>query len=78
MAEPQIASKTPYAVELEAGNYFWCACGKSKKQPLCDASHKGSEFTPVKFTIEEKKKVYMCGCKHTTTPPLCNGTHKKL
>ncbi len=20
--------------------YFWCACGKSSKQPFCDGSHK--------------------------------------
>ena len=31
------ASDTPLAMDVEAGkSYFWCACGKSKKQPLCD------------------------------------------
>ena len=69
----------PIAVEVEAGkDYFWCACGLSKKQPLCDGSHKGTEFKPVKYTAEEDKRVFFCGCKKTGNAPLCDGTHKSL
>ena len=33
--------KGPYKVMVEKGKtYFWCACGKSQKQPFCDGSHK--------------------------------------
>jgi CDGSH-type Zn-finger protein len=72
------ASDTPYAVEVEAGkNYFWCSCGNSDKQPFCDGSHKGSDFTPVKFTASESKKVFFCGCKATNAQPLCDGSHKQ-
>lgn len=78
MTEPIIAQKAPFALELETGDYYWCACGKSAKQPFCDGSHKGSEFSPVKFTISEKKKYYVCGCKHTNNAPFCDGTHKNL
>ncbi len=77
--KPVIAQKAPYPVEVEAGkNYFWCACGRSKKQPFCDGSHKGTGFSPVKYTAETSKKVFFCGCKHTGNPPLCDGTHSKL
>ena len=76
---PQIAQKAPYPVEVEAGkSYFWCACGKSAKQPFCDGSHKGSSFAPVKYTAEESKKVFFCGCKHSAKTPLCDGIHKTL
>ena len=78
MSEPVIANKFPYVSELEAGEYWWCSCGKSKNQPFCDGSHKGSEFNPVKFSLTEKTKVFLCGCKHTATPPFCDGTHKSL
>lgn len=78
MAEPNIAQKAPFALDLEQGSYWWCACGKSQKQPFCDSSHKGSEFVPVKFEITEKKKVWLCGCKHTANKPFCDGTHKGL
>ena len=79
MAEPTIASKTPFPVEVEAGKvYWWCACGKSQKQPFCDGSHKGSEFTPLEYRPAETKKLWFCGCKHTATPPLCDGSHKRL
>jgi CDGSH-type Zn-finger protein len=79
MSEPTIAQKSPYPVEVEAGkSYFWCACGKSAKQPFCDGSHKGTDFTPVKYDATADKTVYFCGCKHTKNPPLCDGSHAKL
>lgn len=76
--EPVIPQKAPYAVEVEPGTYWWCACGKSAKQPFCDGSHKGSEFSPVKTEIPEAKKVYFCGCKHSAGKPFCDGKHKSL
>ncbi|MGI9318723.1 MAG: CDGSH iron-sulfur domain-containing protein [bacterium] len=71
------AADSPYAIDVEEGkSYFWCACGKSSKQPFCDGSHKGSSFSPVKFNADSNKKVYFCGCKTTGTQPLCDGSHK--
>ena len=78
MSEPTIAQKAPYGVELAPGDYWWCACGLSKRQPFCDGSHKGGEFAPVKFTVEEAKKVWLCGCKHSGGKPFCDGSHGKL
>jgi CDGSH-type Zn-finger protein len=79
ISEPTIAQKSPYPVEVEAGkSYFWCACGRSANQPLCDGSHKGTDFTPVKFEATETKKVYFCGCKHSASPVICDGSHKTL
>ncbi|MFN3238170.1 MAG: CDGSH iron-sulfur domain-containing protein [Pseudomonadales bacterium] len=79
MANPDIPQKSPYGVEVEAGKkYFWCACGKSARQPFCDGSHEGTEFLPMKFEATESKTVYFCGCKHTENAPLCDGSHNKL
>ena len=79
MTEPVIAARAPIVVAVEAGKtYWWCACGKSAKQPFCDGSHKGSEFTPVKCDTTESKQQWFCACKHTASPPLCDGSHKKL
>ena len=78
MAEPNIPQKKPYVMEMEPGEYWWCACGRSKNQPFCDGSHKGTEFSPVRVEIKEKKTVAWCGCKHTGNPPFCDGAHKKL
>lgn len=76
---PNIAQKTPFAVDVEAGKtYFWCACGQSKKQPFCDGSHRGSSFNPVKFTAETNKTAWLCGCKQTASAPFCDGSHKAL
>ncbi len=78
MSKAVRAADTPFGVDVEAGkSYYWCACGKSAKQPFCDGSHAGTTFTPVKFTAEASKKVFFCGCKATGKQPLCDGTHSK-
>lgn len=79
MADPIPAQKSPYAVDVEAGRkYFWCACGRSRKQPFCDGSHKGTGLSPVAFEAPASKKLYFCGCKQTRKQPLCDGTHNAL
>jgi CDGSH-type Zn-finger protein len=78
MAEPKIAQKAPYLMDVKAGTYFWCACGESKNQPYCDGSHKTTEFTPVKQVIDVDKKVAWCGCKHSKNGSFCDGSHKSI
>jgi len=75
MDAPKIADNKPAVLELDPGVYFWCSCGSSANQPFCDGSHKGSEYTPQKFTVEEKKTVAVCNCKHTKNKPFCDGSH---
>jgi CDGSH-type Zn-finger protein len=66
-------------LDLPPGNYFWCACGKSQKQPFCDGSHAGGEFTPIAFTVTRKSgTLWLCGCKHSRHRPFCDGAHNKL
>ena len=66
MSEAVIAQKEPYGVEVKEGEeYWWCACGRSKSQPFCDGSHKGTEFTPVEYTATATKSIMFCGCKAT-------------
>ena len=78
MSEPKRASDAPFGMDVEAGeSYFWCACGRSKNQPFCDGSHKGTDISPVKYEATESTTLYFCGCKQTGSPPLCDGSHKK-
>ena len=78
MAEPACPQKSPYVLDLAPGDYWWCACGQSEKQPFCDGSHKGGAFTPVKFTVEKAEKKALCGCKRSKNAPFCDGTHNSL
>ena len=78
MIEPIIVDKKPILLALGPGTYFWCSCGQSQNQPYCDGSHQGTEFTPVKFALEEKKQVALCQCKYTSNSPFCDGAHSKL
>ena len=64
---------------LEAGKaYFWCACGRSAKQPFCDGSHKGTSLQPHRFVAEASGTFNLCGCKSTDDRPFCDGTHNIL
>ncbi len=76
--EPKIADTKPAVLELEPGDYWWCACGRSSHQPFCDGSHKGTGLAPQKVTIDEKKRVALCNCKRTGGAPFCDGTHSSL
>lgn len=78
MSEPTIAAKAPAVLELEAGTYYYCSCGRSKNQPFCDGSHAGTDFVPQAFELTQKKTVAICQCKHSKTPPFCDGTHQSL
>ncbi|MDH5187816.1 MAG: CDGSH iron-sulfur domain-containing protein [Rhodospirillaceae bacterium] len=79
MDKPQCAQKEPYEIEVEEGKtYYWCACGRSKKQPFCDGSHKGTEFKALAHKAEKSETVYFCGCKATKTPPFCDGSHEDI
>ena len=79
-AEPVIAKYKPYFAELKGGKrYFWCACGRSKNQPYCDGSHKGTGFAPIPYkALKEGEEVLFCGCKHTGEAPFCDGSHNNL
>lgn len=78
MTEPTVAQKSPYAVELAPGDYWWCACGQSKRQPFCDGSHKGSGIDPMKFTVTEAQRVWLRGCKRSAGKPFCDGSHSGI
>jgi CDGSH-type Zn-finger protein len=76
---PEIGGRAPITVDVEAGkSYWWCACGRSKKQPFCDGSHKVTPFTPVEFKPAKSEKVWFCACKRSAKKPMCDGSHKKL
>lgn len=80
MTEPAIPQKSPYVMDMKPGEYWWCACGFSKKQPFCDGSHQasGTGKQPLKVVVDQPKKIAWCGCKRSGTPPQCNGAHTQL
>jgi len=75
---PVVASKMPAVMELKPGEYWWCSCGKSSKQPFCDGSHKGSKFAPQKVELTEEKNIALCNCKQSENGAFCDGAHSKL
>ena len=78
MSDPEIAGKKPALVNLQPGTYWWCSCGRSKNQPWCDGSHKGTEHTPVKIEVTEPQRLALCLCKRTGNKPHCDGSHRDL
>jgi len=65
----------PIEVAVEFGKtYWWCACGRSKAQPFCDGSHKGTSITPLRYQAAETATKCFCVCKQTSTRPFCDAT----
>lgn len=77
MNKPCIAQLEPYVLKLPAGEYAWCACGRSQAQPLCDGSHQQTDIVPIRFQVRAREGwLWLCGCKHTRRPPYCDGRHR--
>ena len=73
LAYPLIPNLSPSPPTLRSG--------LSKRYPLCDGSHKGSTFSPVKMTNETAEPVvkYLCSCGHSKkTDGTCDGSHRKI
>ena len=76
---PEIGGRKSIKVLVEAGKtYWWCACGRSKSQPFCDGSHKGTGFAPLKTESAGARTAAWCGCKHSKNAPFCDGSHASL
>lgn len=69
------ARKDPSEMTLKAGTYLWCTCGHSQNQPFCDGSHHGTKHKPLKFELEQEKKIRLCNCKLTKRGPFCDFSH---
>ncbi|MFA6302278.1 MAG: CDGSH iron-sulfur domain-containing protein [Legionella sp.] len=64
----------PAVLSVEKGHtYYWCSCGHSKTQPLCDKSTCGVKA--LAFVADLTEEVYFCNCKLTKNPPWCDGSH---
>ncbi len=79
MDKPIIADIQPTNVGLEEQQeYYFCTCGRSKKQPFCDGSHAGTSFAPKAFIANKTGESWLCACKHSATIPFCDGTHQQF
>lgn len=73
MSDMNTDAGMPIAITLDPGTYDRCSCGRSKNLPFCDGGHQGSNQLPVRFSLEERKKVYLCSCGKTKSQPFCDG-----
>lgn len=73
-----VAGLRSIKLDTAPGTYFWCACGRSSRQPFCDGSHRDTNFLPLRVEINEKQRVKWCSCKMTKTPPYCDHSHRDL
>lgn len=79
MNEPALGGLKPcHQILSEGRSYLWCSCGRSKRQPLCDGSHKGTGFEPIKYVAKGDEEVLFCTCKRTRTAPFCDGAHNDV
>jgi CDGSH-type Zn-finger protein len=75
---PGRKQKGPYVASCEPGKHAWCRCSRSASYPLCDGSHRGTEHSPLKVTLDKPCVVVWCACGATRNPPYCDGSHASL
>ncbi|CAG0912070.1 unnamed protein product, partial [Cyprideis torosa] len=51
---------------------------RSKQQPFCDGSHRGTGIEPLAFQSENAKDAHLCQCKASGNAPYCDGSHTRL
>ncbi|MEE8312068.1 MAG: glutamate synthase-related protein [Candidatus Binatia bacterium] len=79
MSNPIAADVKPVAIRLDRGKeYYWCSCGRSKNQPFCDGSHRGTGLEPVRFEPDSDGEAHLCQCKGTRNRPFCDGSHTRF
>ena len=81
VAKAVCCQRGPKSVVLEEGKTYWyCQCGRSKNQPFCDGSHKGTGIGPKKVVVPKGGggKKHFCMCRQTGNPPYCDGSHSAL
>jgi hypothetical protein len=71
-ARPITATPRCVVETVEAGERWWCACGKSERQPYCDGSHRGGPVGPLVIAFHATRVLEWCCCKLTRTPPYCD------
>jgi CDGSH-type Zn-finger protein len=70
---------SPAITALKANIKFaYCTCGLSETLPLCNGSHRGTEFKPIKITPEHDIQINLCRCSKSNTKPECDGSHLKM
>ncbi|MDH5673385.1 MAG: hypothetical protein OEZ06_14625 [Myxococcales bacterium] len=78
MPKPNIVKTFPAMLDLEPGDYTWCACGSCGNQPYADGSGCKGNFEAVRFSIAHAKRYKLCLCKHTKSAPYCDSAHCRL
>ncbi|XP_015913046.1 uncharacterized protein [Parasteatoda tepidariorum] len=76
----RVHDKKPWKIKCEKGKlYYWCACGWSHDQPLCDGRcvlpEMKLKMKPVLFKPAITREYWLCNCKQTKNRPFCDGSH---
>jgi hypothetical protein len=65
--EPEIGGREPIAVNVMAGESYWCCrCGRSKGQPFCDGRWNGRRRVTADAVLylQAHEVAAFCECSH--------------
>jgi CDGSH-type Zn-finger protein len=68
----------PIKINLKAGDYWWCTCGKNPSSPFCDINNKKKYCKPKLLKIKKESTMVLCTCSLTRDEPFCDGGHRKI
>ncbi|MFM7676950.1 MAG: hypothetical protein ACKO5F_15530 [Synechococcus sp.] len=62
MPEPSVPSPGPEPLDLPAGRYLLCSCGRSRHGWFCNGAHLGTGLIPRDLRLDKSTTVLMCSC----------------
>ena len=67
-------------LDLNAGEYRWCACGRSSHLPLCDGGRNDNRCAgSLTFSVAcGDGLLWLCACGRSRNKPYCDGRSHNL
>ncbi len=60
----------------DRGCRWWCACGRSRRQPYCDGAHRAAGISPVHVEVSEPGKGWYCAGARLRS--WCDEAHESI
>ena len=67
----------PYMLDLAPGEYRWCSCGGSRRDPPFRDEHCTADCGLPLTVTRRSGTLWLCGCGRSKRMPICDASHNR-